>query len=672
MGQSVLLRAFSSGELDPGLSVRGDLDVYGRGLRTCRNFIVRRSGGVTSRPGLEHVATCKDDDPTYLLAYIFVASDECYVIEAGDLYFRFHHRLRGMVFELETPYTLDMLPTLGWAQTGAQVVLTHRSVLPMELIKGPPFSDTFTLTPAPLVPVLDPPTVIAVTAGVVGTGTFSYVITSVQRGTYEESIASLPVVLIDAGVGLPETPHHLAWGFVEGAVEYRIYRAEGVSNTFGYLGTATEVEEFSDIGLAIDYAFTPPQVRPIFDDPLDYPAKCAMHQQRRIYAASHNHPDLIHASRTGLRNNFTTRSPLQDDDGVTWRTISVDLQVIQHVISLGPLLVLTDRGEWVCRGDSEGGLTPTTIYPEQVGYVGASLARPVIYGNRVLFTQSRNVTVREWVIGARNEGLSGRDLTVGAAHLFRDTTIAAMAFSLIPDPVLWIVRSDGVLLGLTYVPDENVLAWHHHDTADGLFEDVMVIPEPQEDAVYVIVNRDGTRSLERMGIRGDPTRKPALDQVVRYRGPATTEVGGLAHLVGRTVVVTSPGAETRRAVVSALGTVTLPAPREVVDVGLSITADLETLDLDAAGSDVRDRRKKVTALAFLVEKSLQNFSAGPDADHLLPVAPAPWQDPAAPVSGRIELAPNGTFNDEGRVFLRHTEPTTLTVLGVFPTVDIGG
>jgi hypothetical protein len=199
-----------------------------------------------------------------------------------------------------------------------------------------------------------------------------------------------------------------------------------------------------------------------------------------------------------------------------------------------------------------------------------------------------------------------------------------------------------------------------------------VIPEPQEDAVYVSVNRGGTRTLERLGIRDDPTRAVAVDRALRYRGAPVSEVTGLQHLTGRTVRVVANGRTLPPAVVSALGTVTLPEPASVVDVGLPITADLETLDLDLAGTDTRDRRKKVTALAFLVEQSYQNFAAGPDAATLLPVTAAPWQNPSAALSGRIELAPTGTFNDEGRVFLRHTEPTTLTVLGVFPKVDVGG
>ena len=56
---SVIQRTFAAGELAPALTARADLIKYATGLRTCRNFMVQRSGGVASRPGTKLVAECK-------------------------------------------------------------------------------------------------------------------------------------------------------------------------------------------------------------------------------------------------------------------------------------------------------------------------------------------------------------------------------------------------------------------------------------------------------------------------------------------------------------------------------------------------------------------------------------------------------------------------------------
>ena len=53
---------------------------------------------------------------------------------------------------------------------------------------------------------------------------------------------------------------------------------------------------------------------------------------------------------------------------------------------------------------------------------------------------------------------------------------------------MWTVRSVGTLLGLTYVREHEVWGWHRHDT-DGLFEDVVAVPEGSEDSIYVVVQR---------------------------------------------------------------------------------------------------------------------------------------------------------------------------------------
>jgi hypothetical protein len=677
MGETALLRSFAAGELDPGLSLRIDVQAYTQGLRTCRNFMVRRSGGVRTRPGLEHVADAKyPTQRTMLYPFIFAAADENYLVEAGELYFRFHHPVRGMVLELVTPYTTDNLEAsmpLYWHQSGLGVTLTHHLHPPMQLRYTAP--DTFVLETLDLTPGIDPPTGLDFTASTTSPDTehpsyvHSYQITAVSAN-YEESLPTAATEIASVA-GTPDAPILLEWDAVAGAIEYKVYRDDGQNNTHGYLGTATGQVSFNDIGVEPDMALTPPTLPALFDAENKYPLVNAVHKQRRVFAGTDNLRDELFASRIGHYSNFSHRSPFQDDDAMHWRHVSKDVQCILHLVSLGPLIALTDRGEWVVRGDQDGALTPMTINPEQRGYIGSGWAVPVVYGERVLFVQARQATIREFLWDAEVEGLSGRDLSQRASHLFRGKRCFSIGFALIPDAVLWCVRDDGVLLGLTYIPDEDVIAWHRHDTDGGNFEQVCVLPEDTEDVVYVVVERDGDRSIERMTLR-DPVAA-WLDRRVRVRGTGLTTLTGLTHLAGEDVVVVADGQRLReRHRVSATGELTLPRPADVVDVGQPITATLETLELDTVGTTVRDQRKKVTSLAILVEDSLQNFEVGPDLGHLLPVQAAPWEDAGARKTGRIELTATSYFNDDGRVVLRHTEPTTLTVLGLLPNVDVGG
>src|SRR4051812_6123604 len=80
------------------------------------------------------------------------------------------------------------------------------------------------------------------------------------------------------------------------------------------------------------------------------------------------------------------------------------------------------------------------------------------------------------------------DLSLRAPHLFDGLDVVDLAFSKAPFPFVWMVSSDGTLLGLTYIPEQQLGAWHRHDT-DGLFESCAVVAEGSEDVLYVVVQR---------------------------------------------------------------------------------------------------------------------------------------------------------------------------------------
>lgn len=57
------LITFTAGEWTPRLDARQDLEKAAAALRTCKNMIVNRDGGVFRRPGLKFVASVKVPTP---------------------------------------------------------------------------------------------------------------------------------------------------------------------------------------------------------------------------------------------------------------------------------------------------------------------------------------------------------------------------------------------------------------------------------------------------------------------------------------------------------------------------------------------------------------------------------------------------------------------------------
>jgi hypothetical protein len=111
----------------------------------------------------------------------------------------------------------------------------------------------------------------------------------------------------------------------------------------------------------------------------------------------------------------------------------------------------------------------------------------------------------------------------------------------------------------------------------------------------------------------------------------------------------------------------------IIHVGLAILhAELETCDLDIAGSQIRDKPKNVKAITAILEGSSRSFSAGQDADHLVPFAVATYDTREKSFNGQVELTIKSGFNDNGRVFIRQTDPLPITVLGLIPVFEVGG
>jgi hypothetical protein len=99
-------------------------------------------------------------------------------------------------------------------------------------------------------------------------------------------------------------------------------------------------------------------------------------------------------------------------------------------------------------------------------------------------------------------GYDDNDITQFAEHIMRGG-VKAMAFQRQPDPIVWVVRNDGVLLSCIYDASQKVVAWARHVT-QGIVEDVVVgYGKTAGDEVWLVVTRtlgDGSkgRYIERI------------------------------------------------------------------------------------------------------------------------------------------------------------------------------
>lgn len=610
----------------------------------------------------------------------------------------------GVPYSIATPYAGADLATIEYVQEGNLVTLVHPSYPPQELTR---IADNNWTIAAKVfgAKILAPAGIPVITAYLVSMTPdlfgWVFVITSIGADG-EESLQSVSIGV--SNVGHHNHPIVVTWTAATGAASYRVYRRPPQQTgtdvgAFGFVGVAS-TNQFVDYGADPDFTQQPPIAQTPFGSANNYPSAIGYYQQRMVLANTNNNPDTVWASQTGRRNNFNISVPVKDDDALTFRVVSDTVDAIRHVLAQGILTLLTEGGEWPVYGDYYGGvLTPATINARRLSSHGVGLVRPIPAGGRLLFPQALGSTVLEL------DAQSARDLTLFSTHLFDGHQIVDMAWQQEPSHVAWFVRDDGVLLGLTYVADQDVLAWHRHDL-QGLVESVCVVPEVVglriEHRVYVGVARVFGGSLDHTV---ECFASPVFDAVdeeawfvdgaVEYDGrftlvPAST-VSGLDHLDGLTVavyafgkivggvsdgigyVVANPLRADLATITVVAGAIVLPDEYLRIVVGLPFISDLETLDLDTAeGPTLKTQKTNVNKVGVQLIDS-RNIWAGPrlpdDAtptDKLRPFTR--MADPAvnALVSDFVEQNVQGQWNTNGRIGLRSLDPTPLTVLSIVP------
>lgn len=507
----VLQPTFAAGELSPSASARTDIARYYTGLKLCRNFMVMPYGGVRNRAGTRLVAEVKDSTKRCRLIPFQFNDVQAYILQFGDTNMRVikdggqvlysSGPSVGQPFELALPYTQADLDLLNFTQSADVMTFVQPSYKPRELNRLA--HDNWTTAEINLAPRIAAPAS-ATAAAVAGTGvpqTWRYQVTAVldDGNTLDESLpATSNGVTITSDIATAT----ITWAAVPGATYYILYKDNAGAGVYGFIGRATGTT-FTDQNITSVKTDTPPNGNDPFVGAGNYPGAVGYYQQRLVFAGSNNNPQTVWMSKTGLFKNFGYSVPSKDDDAITFTIASTEVNRMRHLLGLRKLLGLTSGGEWTFSG-ADTGLTAKTVQASQEGYDGSATVRPVVVGNSAVYVQARGSRVSSFGYSLNADGFAADDLTLFSTHLFRGHELTNVAYQKIPDSIVWYVRDDGILLGLTYLPEQQLVGWHWHDT-DGFVESIACIPEGQEDALYMVVRRtiNGVqkRYVERMASR---------------------------------------------------------------------------------------------------------------------------------------------------------------------------
>jgi hypothetical protein len=411
-----------------------------------------------------------------------------------------------------------------------------------------------------------------------------------------------------------------------------------------------------------------------------YPSSVTFHEERLVFARI----QTIWGSLSGGYEDFTPGT--DDADPYTYTIASDQVNAIRW-LSFGKYLIAGTVGaEFVVKGSgSDESISASNISITRETTYGSANVMPARVGHVVLFLQRQGRKIRELVYNFDVDGYLAPDMTLLAEHITQGG-LSALAYQQELDSILWCVRSDGVLCGMTYMREQDVVGWHRH-TTDGIFESVAVIPGESQDQVWVVVRRTinedtNAPQTKRYIEYFKPTEWESVedgffvDSGLTYDGAEVESLSGLDHLEGKEVaILTNAGVHVSQTVTS--GEISLEWGATKVHVGLPYTSILQTMRLEAGQAEgtAQGKIKRIhTAIARL--HNTIGCKIGPDLDNLDTISfrsAGDAMDEIPPIftGDKIVSFRGGTTRD-AFVYIVQEDPLPLTVLGIilqFVTFD---
>jgi len=416
------------------------------------------------------------------------------------------------------------------------------------------------------------------------------------------------------------------------------------------------------------------------------PSCVSFFEQRLVFANSNNNPQTLWFSKSGDYENMTTGT--NADDAMIYTIASNQVNAIRFIKAQRTLIIGTTGGEFTVSADgTDAAITPTNITIKRQSTFGSANVDAQPAGNATLFLQRAKRKIRELAFNFDVDGYQAADLTILNESVTK-TGINEMTYQQSPDSILWCVREDGVLAGLTYLRSEEVVAWHRHilggsfGSGNAVVESVASISGAiNEDELWVIVKRTINGATKRYvecfaDFEFDETTSTSfrfLDSHLTYDGSATTTLSGLSHLEGQTVSILADGSAHPDKTVSS-GAITLDRSVTKAVVGLAYNSVLQTMRIEggAAEGTSQGKTKRISKVVLRLFETV-GVKVGPSLSNLEAI---PFRTTSSPMgspvetllAGDKEIEFNDDFNSDGFIFVKQDQPLPCSVLAIYPTL----
>jgi hypothetical protein len=586
---------FSTGELDPLLRSRVDLQAYNNALESATNVLIQPQGGLRRRPGTKHILELPNTstesagngvrlvpfqfsvDDSYMLCF---THQRMHIIKDGAVVANINGS--GNNYLAVSSITSSIVDDMCWTQSADTLIVVHPDLPPVTIVRGATdatwTATTITFDSIPkyaFTLAYSNPSGTLTPSAVAGNITLTASVSVFTAGHVNQYINATPQ-------GRVKIVRYNSGTSVDGITEYPFFNTAAVASGSWELETGYE---------------------DVWSAGKGYPRTVTFHEGRLFFGGSKSRPSTIWGSKIGLFFDFVPSESL-DDDAVEATLDTNELNVIIDVISSRDFQVFTTGGEFFVPQQGTDPITPLTFTFKNVSRNGTkpgTRVQSVETGS--IYIQRQGKSLNEFVFSDTQLTYITQRISLLSGHLLKGPQRIAMrrASSTEEADLLLITNSDdGSLAAFSIMRSQQITAPSEFIT-DGDFLDVGV----DVTEMYCVTKRtfDGTARyfIELFGY--DYFTDCA------FVGASAGGVGsGLPH-IGKSLNVICDGVPQSNETVSAGGAVTFD--REATtsyEVGLPITVFVKTMPVEIklqTGSRV-SFKKRIVEISAIV-KDTQNM-----------------------------------------------------------------
>jgi hypothetical protein len=652
MTRAVTLQSnFTTGEIDPLLKSRIDINQYYNALEQARNVLIQPQGGATRRPGLQFISeipsAANPQNGCRLVPFEFSTTQSYMLLFVHNRMYIYKDKVLQTNINssgndyLVTTITSTMIKTMDFAQSADTLIVVQEDMAPKKITRGASH-----------------------TAWTIGDINFEFIPKYAFSLSTSNPSATLTPSAVDGNITLTASSGVFASGNVHDYVE----AADGIGraritrfDSSTVVEAVVEIPFFNTTAIASGSWLLETDYVDVWSATYGYPRTVTFHEGRLYFGGSKSLPNTVFASRVARFFDFNPGESL-DDDAINVTLNTGQVNAITGMFSGRDLQLFTKGGEFFLPQSDLDPITPNNIVIQGATKRGSKEGiKPVGAESGTMFIQRSGKSLREFLFSDVELSYISNNISLLSSHLLVDPIDMALrkATSTDDGDLLLLCNTDGTLATYSILRGQNVIAPSLSIT-DGEFINVGV----DVDTIYCI-NKRTINSATKYYVEAlnDDNTTDSAKLLSGTSKPSSTSVTGLNHLEGKTVkVIVDDGMQNDKTVSS--GGITLDSvPTTYVEIGLNYTPTIKTMpvELKLPSGNIIGQKKRIVDATALVYLS-QNLTL--DAKDFAFTA-------AQFFTGKKRRKPMLGYDREGQLTFSQSAPLFFTLLGIEYKVSVG-